>query len=152
MGYPTVEDALIDTIRRVGFWTTINTSASDWDLINKGKSRYLITRPGVEAEVARLNFKGNVSITPWSIMVEIWRLHETPKDVRRLQEDVEKTIAKIEEYPHLGKGVTGNIHRAEIISVGEIEGRWTSNNSGPNWLVQELTMICTEERRTTFAE
>ena len=152
MSYGTVEDALLTTIRRTTIWNTTNTGASEWDMLNNGKSRYLVTRPGQESEVSKISISGAVTRTGHNVIVEIWQIHKDQKDVRRLLDSVEKTIAKVEAYPFLGKGQTGNIHMAEIVSVGEVEARWASEAKGPNWLVQEVVMMCTEERRTTLAE
>ena len=152
MSYGTGEDALLTTVRLLSIWDTENTGASKWDLLNDGKARYLIVRPGEEFNVETISIDGTVTRTPYSSIVEIWRLHQDQTNVRELLDDVDTTMVQIEKFPYLGQGQTGDIMRAYVTSGGEVEARWATAGNGPNWLVQELVVIWTEERRTAHSE
>jgi hypothetical protein len=152
MSYGVGEDALLTTVRREGIWNAANTSASDWNILNKGGNRFLVARPGEEFAVEVISISGGVSRTPYTTILEVWRKHTDPKDVRRLEDDVSDTIVQIEAYPFLGKGESGDIQRANVSSGGPVEERWSTAGDGPKWLVQEIVVMWTEERRATLAE
>lgn len=152
MSYDSGEQNILTTLRKLGPWTKENSSRSNWEVLNSGKSaRYVIIRPGPFFENKTMSLGGQFMQTTWTTILEFWRLYDNATSIEKLQKDVDDTIRQIDKFPYLGAASTGNIQKAAVVGGSEIEQRW-AEDGGPTWVVWEITIQWDEEKITTPSE
>ena len=147
MAYTDGESAILARIRAHADFSTSNTDANDWKLINSGNSAvYAILKPN--ADPAELEFFSlSMYRVIWQTVVEVWqRYKDDGTTAASLFGNVQKIIAQLQPYKKLG---LNNVQNSEIVSITAPSYRW-DKDGGPAWMVQELNIAWLEETSVTF--
>ena len=148
MAYTTGEAAILARIRAHADFSTTNTDANDWKILDRGSSAfYAILKPCEEpAELEFYSFSGYA--IAWMTVVEMWQRYKDDGTTEAsLFGNVQKIIGQMQPYKTLG---LSNVQNSQITSITAPTFRW-DKDGGPAWLVQELTITWLEEVEVTFA-
>lgn len=147
MSYTTGEAAILARIRAHSDFSTSNTDANDWKLIDSGNSAfYAILKPNEDPAEMEFHALGAYRVL-WQTVVEVWqRYKDDGTTAASLFGNVQKIIGQMQPYKTLG---LSNVQNSQINSITAPSYRW-DKDGGPAWLVQELNILWLEEVEVTF--
>ena len=147
MAYTDGEGAILTRIRAHSDFSTSNTDANDWKILDSGNSAfYAILKPNEEPNDVEYYAFGSYVIR-WQTVVEIWqRYKDDGTTAASLFGNVQKIIAQMQPYKTLG---LANVQNAEVVSVTAPSFRW-DQDGGPAWMVQEVNIEWHEQSEITF--
>ncbi len=142
MSYETVEDGLLKVIRKAAGFTANNTSAGDYRILAKGRTKAVVLQPGP--------FRREVSSAPrrmawtWTVNMELFvpfreELSVVSKDLRIFRQEL---MDAIDPWPHLDDTL-GVIDT--LVESGSEPDLWQGENR--RWWVQRMRVVIKE--RTT---
>ena len=142
MSYETVEEGLLKVIRKSAGFTANNTSAGDYRILARGRTKAVVLQPGP--------FRREVSAAPrrmawiWTVNMELFvpfrdELSVVSKDLRIFRQDL---MDAIDPWPHLDDTL-GVIDT--LVESGSEPDLWQGENR--RWWVQRMRVVIKE--RTT---
>ena len=142
MSYGAGEALILAAVRTASGFTSTNTDAADWGLLNRGKAQnYAILRPGSFA--TSWSALRGYTVT-WTTVVEVWQRCTTnpATDRANLYTAVSALITAL--MPKAYMTDSSLVEDATIEGGEEPAEMWGQSGSGPQWLRWNIRVIWRE--------